>query len=116
MSGLPRTALNISSDATELRTLAVAEKLGCSGSDEEQLQCLRAVPMEEILDVVKDYSTRNHPPLGLFTFIPSVDGDLYTDRQSELYRRGRFIKGKSFQHTGNLYLLLNSLGIPLIYR
>jgi carboxylesterase type B len=50
MSGPPGTALNMSSGATTLHTLAVAEKIGCSQSGEEQLRCLRAVPMEDLLD------------------------------------------------------------------
>ncbi|KAF2877073.1 Alpha/Beta hydrolase protein [Massariosphaeria phaeospora] len=72
MSGPPGTALNMSSDATTLHTQAVAEKVGCKSSEE--------------------YSVANHPPTGLFTFIPSVDGDLFPDRQSVLYKAGKFVK------------------------
>lgn len=35
MSGPPGTALNMTSDATELHTYAVAEKLGCKDDDDE---------------------------------------------------------------------------------
>jgi carboxylesterase type B len=96
MSGPPGTALNMSSDATTLHTVAVAETVGCPQSGVEQLNCLRAVPMEELLGAAITYSVANHPPAGLFTFIPSVDEDLFPDRQSVLYRSGRFVKSTCF--------------------
>lgn len=49
--------------------------------------------MEKLLDVAIEYSVNNHPPMGLFTFIPSVDGDILPDRPSVLYKSGRFNKG-----------------------
>jgi carboxylesterase type B len=95
MSGPPATALNMTSDVTELHTRAVAEKMGCSrDSDLETLECLRAVPFEELTEKAMEYSVSNHPPAGLFTFIPSVDGNLIPDRQSVLYRAGKMVKGK----------------------
>lgn len=99
MSGPPGTALNMTSDATEIHTRAVAESAGCfveddqTPEDEQILQCLRDVPMDKLLEVAVEYSQQNHPPLGLFTFIPSVDGDFLPDRQSKLYRAGKFVKG-----------------------
>ncbi|KAK7746209.1 hypothetical protein SLS62_009425 [Diatrype stigma] len=101
MSGPPGTALNVTSDVTEMHTLAVAEKLGCGAADGDSddddgkavLQCLRAVPMEKLTEVAMDYSRENHPPAGLFTFIPSVDDDFIPDRHSVLYKSGRFVKG-----------------------
>lgn len=98
MSGPPGTALNMTSDATEIHTRAVAELAGCTvehdrSSDEEILQCLRDLPMDKLLEVAVDYSQNNHPPLGLFTFIPSVDSDFLPERQSTLYRTGKFVKG-----------------------
>ncbi|KAH8900819.1 alpha/beta-hydrolase [Thozetella sp. PMI_491] len=96
MSGPPGTALNMESGATEGHTRAVAEKLGCPhGKDEdaELLQCLRDVPMNQLVDTAMEYSLANHPPMGLFTFIPSVDGDFFPDRQSALYRAGKFATG-----------------------
>lgn len=97
MSGPPGTALNMTSDATEIHTRAVAELAGCpfqqnQTPDEEILQCLRDMPMNKLLEVAVEYSQQNHPPLGLFTFIPSVDSDFLPERQSELYRAGKFIK------------------------
>lgn len=96
MSGPPGTALDMSSDMTETHTVAVAKKMGCQqdNGSEEMLKCLRDVPMEELLDGAMEYAVANHPPAGLFTFIPSVDGDLFPERQSVLYRSGRFVKGK----------------------
>lgn len=95
-SGPPGTALNITSDATEIHTRAVAEKLQCAhGSDEEILSCLREIPMERLTDAAIEYSVNYHPPIGLFTFIPSVDGDIIFDRPTVLYKSGRFAKGMS---------------------
>jgi carboxylesterase type B len=94
MSGPPGTSLNITSDATEIHTLAVADKVGCGDNDgAEQLACLREVSMERLTEVAMDYSVANHPPVGGFTFIPSVDGDFLPDRQSVLYKSGKFVKG-----------------------
>ncbi|KAK7756217.1 hypothetical protein SLS62_001810 [Diatrype stigma] len=95
MSGPPGTALNMSSDATEIHTRAVAEKLECGQekSDEDILECLRAIPMDKLTQTAMEYSVSNHPPAGLFTFIPSVDGDFLPDRQSALYKAGKFVKG-----------------------
>ncbi|KAK8041467.1 lipase [Apiospora phragmitis] len=94
MSGPPGTALDMTSDAVELHTRAVANKLGCdaSGDDFEVLQCLRDVPMDKLTETAMAYAMKNHPPAGLFTFIPSVDDDFLPDRQSVLYRAGRFVK------------------------
>ncbi|CAJ2500563.1 Uu.00g034160.m01.CDS01 [Anthostomella pinea] len=94
MSGPPGTALNVTSDATDAHTRAVAEKLECgTGSDEKTLKCLRGLSMETLLEAAMEHSVNNHPPNGLFTFIPSVDGDFIPDRHSVLYKAGRFAKG-----------------------
>ncbi|KAK4201298.1 putative lipase precursor [Triangularia verruculosa] len=94
MSGPPGTGLNMTSDITELHTREVAKNLGCTSADDsEVLQCLREVPFEQLTEKAVEYSATNHPPLGLFTFIPSVDGDLIPDRQTTLYKAGKFVKG-----------------------
>ncbi|KAI0169932.1 Alpha/Beta hydrolase protein [Hypoxylon sp. FL1284] len=95
MSGPPGTALNMTSDATEVHTRAVASNLGCpeDGSDDALLECLRNVPMDTLTEAAVAYSSQNHPPAGLFTFIPSVDGDFFPERQSILYKTGKFVKG-----------------------
>lgn len=49
--------------------------------------------MKKLLEVAVEYSQQNHPPLGLFTFIPSVDSDFLPERQSKLYRAEKFGKG-----------------------
>lgn len=97
MSGPPGTALNMTSNATETHTRAVAEAAGCPAqqdqdSDEKILQCLRDLPMDKLLEVAVEYSQQNRPPLGLFTFIPSIDSDFLPERQSVLYKAGRFVK------------------------
>lgn len=101
MSGPPGTALNITSDVTTMHTLAVSTKLGCGNDlkeEEKMLECLRNVPMEKLLDVAMAYSRENHPPLGLFTFIPSVDDDFLPGRTAALYETGRFVKGDCIAH------------------
>ncbi|KAK8001548.1 lipase [Apiospora marii] len=95
MSGPPGTALNMTSDATELHTRAVAQTLGCNPSSDDDsaiLRCLRAVPMDKLTETAMGYAMQNHPPAGLFTFIPSVDGDFLPERQSALYKAGRFVQ------------------------
>lgn len=102
MSGPPGTAINITSDVTTSHTLAVAGRLGCGNDLKEEkkvLQCLRDVPMQELLDVAMAYSRENHPPLGLFTFIPSVDEDFIPDRTSTLHEAGKFVKGDHITST-----------------
>ncbi|KAI9697731.1 MAG: hypothetical protein M1820_007718 [Bogoriella megaspora] len=94
MSGPPGTAVNTTSNATAVHTAAVAERLGCDTShDAKMISCLREVDMQTLLDTAMEYSTANHPPNGLFTFIPSVDGDFLPDRPVKLYRRGKFVRG-----------------------
>ena len=96
MSGPPGTAFNITSNATVYHTAAVAEKVGCGDSDDSKMiSCLRDVPMKDLLNVATEYSITNHPPNGLFTFIPSVDDDFLPDRPAKLLREGRFVKGWS---------------------
>lgn len=94
MSGPPETALNMSSDATEVHTRNVAKSVGCAqDGDEEMLECLRDVPIEMLRGKVLEYSVENHPPAGLFTFISSVDGDLFGGRPSEVYKTRRVGQG-----------------------
>ncbi|KAF7872525.1 hypothetical protein EAF04_003446 [Stromatinia cepivora] len=94
MSGPPGTSLNITSDATEYYTKVVADKVGCGGLiDSEMLLCLRNVPMQKLIDSAMEYSISNHPPSGLFTFIPFVDDDFLPERHSKMMREGSFAKG-----------------------
>jgi carboxylesterase type B len=92
----PGTALNMTSDVTEIHTKAVAAIAGCSSDESEMLQCLRELPMEQLINTAMDYSRANHPPAGLFTFIPSVDDDFLPEQQSKLVEQGKFVKGKHF--------------------
>ena len=95
MSGPPGTSLNMASNATVSHTLAVARRLGCEDleSHKKVLSCLRKAPMEKLLAVATEHAISNHPPLGLFTFLPSIDGDFLPERPSILLRQGRFVKG-----------------------
>ncbi|KAI1804820.1 alpha/beta-hydrolase [Daldinia bambusicola] len=93
MSGPPGTALNITSDASQIHTLAVAKELECPiGDGKDTLKCLREVSMEKLIETAMDYSRANHPPAGIFTFIPLIDGDFIPDRHTVLYKAGRFAK------------------------
>ncbi|KAI1464572.1 alpha/beta-hydrolase [Daldinia caldariorum] len=93
MSGPPGTALNITSDASQVHTIAVAKELGCPTEDgRNTLKCLREIPMEKLIETAMGYSRANHPPAGLFTFIPLIDGDFIPDRHTVLYKAGRFTK------------------------
>jgi carboxylesterase type B len=94
MSGPPGNALNVTTDATEEHTRAVAKKLGCNTeSDRRILECLRDSSVNELTEVAMQYSVENHPPNGLHTFIPSIDGDFMPDRHTVLYKSGKFVKG-----------------------
>lgn len=80
----------------QVHAIAVAERLGCYREDDKDiLKCLREAPMEKLTETAMNYSVSNHPPAGLFTFIPSVDDDFILDRHKVLYKAGRFTKGKS---------------------
>ncbi|KAI1101850.1 alpha/beta-hydrolase [Jackrogersella minutella] len=94
-SQTPGTALNITSDATEIHTRAVAEPLGCGNNEDENkiLECLRDIPMEKLIEAAMAYSVNNHPPAGLFTFIPFVDDDFLPGSQRALHKAGKFVKG-----------------------
>ncbi|RYC57227.1 hypothetical protein CHU98_g8986 [Xylaria longipes] len=99
MSGPPGNAFNATSDATEMHTRAVARMLQCDKDDDEKtLECLRDVPMKKLTDVAMEYSVANHPPYGIHTFIPSIDGDFMPDRHSVLYKSGRFVKVFGWDH------------------
>ncbi|CAG8972998.1 hypothetical protein HYALB_00007845 [Hymenoscyphus albidus] len=85
MSGPPGTALNMTSEVTALHTAAVGKEVGCADlPDLALVECLRAVPMQELLHAALQYSVSNFPPAGLFTFVPSVDDDFLPDSQSKL--------------------------------
>ncbi|OTA82015.1 hypothetical protein M434DRAFT_37307 [Hypoxylon sp. CO27-5] len=94
MSGPPGTALNVTTNAVELHTRAVAEKVQCGAAkDQDILDCLRRVPVEELTSAAMEYSRNNHPPHGVLTFIASIDGDFIPDRHTLLYKSGNFVKG-----------------------
>jgi carboxylesterase type B len=117
ISGPPGTALNITSDATEHHTRVVAEKIGCGGlEDPGMLACLRNVSMQELIGFAIEYSIANHPPAGLFTFIPSVDEDFIPDRQSNLMRIGKFVKGRLYSYMLVWFGLMTDrrVGLPMI--
>lgn len=98
MSGPPGNALNVTTDAVETHTRAVASEFSCEGDDDEILRCLREVSMDDLVREAMKYSVNNHPPHGPHTFIPSIDADIMPDRHSVLYKSGRFSKGTITWH------------------
>jgi carboxylesterase type B len=95
ISGPPGMALNMSSDMTEGHTRAVAARLDCERkTDEKLLECMREIPMENLLSTAVEYAQANFPPLGLFTFIPSVDNDFFPGRPSVLSKGIGFVSGE----------------------
>lgn len=90
--------VNYSSNDVAKHTAAVASRLGCSKSMEDESQgvidCLRQIDMQTLLDTALKYMQEYHPPVGFFVFIPVVDGDFLPDRMSKLVHSGRMTKGK----------------------
>ena len=85
----------MTSDAIAAHTIAVANAVGCKASSRDKiLSCLRSVLMDQLLKAATEYAVGNFPPMGLFTFLPSVNGDILPDRPSILLRRGQFGKGE----------------------
>lgn len=79
-------------------TAAVAEKLGCSGAggtvDDAAVACLRETPLDQLLKAELDQATGVKPPFGFAAFSAVVDGDFIPDQPTQLYKDGRFSKGK----------------------
>ena len=72
------------------RTLEVAELLNCTSDDTAaQLQCLRDVPLDEMLPIVNNYQTVVSPS-GAHVWQPIAKGPFMPAAPSHLLRAGRF--------------------------
>ena len=96
ISGAPGLSFNIKSDFVDNNTASAADELGCvkDGNSQsfETLDCLRKVPMEQLMNVSVSASRAARPPFGEGFFHPVYDGDYILDRPSRLTRLGKFVK------------------------
>ena len=90
---------NIDSDMPKNNIALVSEKLGCAKDGDSQsartLTCMREASFEELLKTSLELSREAHPPFGELYFHPAIDGDIFSDRPSQLMRAGKFVKGVS---------------------
>ena len=96
MSGASGLNFNIMSDLVANNTLTVARSLDCTQEDPDSeaiLGCLRAIPLERLMNVSVSLARQMRPPFGELFFYPSHDGDYIPDRPSVLLRKGNFAKG-----------------------
>lgn len=97
MSGASGLNFNIMSDLVANNTLTVARSLNCTQDDPDSeaiLECLRASPLDRLMDVSVSLARQMRPPFGELYFYPSWDGDYIPDRPSVLLRKGSFVKGQ----------------------
>lgn len=96
-SGTATTQLGIVGNSSTVHTAAVTVKVGCAMDEQDAgsakaLTCLRALPLQTLLDVEIAYAQTTFPPWGFTVFGPVVDGDFFPASPSSLYRSGRFSK------------------------
>ncbi|KAL9069593.1 MAG: hypothetical protein Q9157_006105 [Trypethelium eluteriae] len=95
MSGATGTNFNIMSDFVANNTMTVAKQLDCIEGDPDSIatiECLRAVPMEKLMDTAVSFGRSLHPPFGELVFHPIHDGDFIPDRPSKQLRNGQYVK------------------------
>ncbi|KAI0481918.1 lipase [Xylariaceae sp. FL0804] len=98
MSGGPGMNFKAEPELVKERTAEVARVVGCDeGNDPSAatLECLRKAPVETLTNLSVTASRAAHPPFGEAYFYPTVDGDFFPDRPSNLLRSGKFAKGVS---------------------
>ncbi|KAJ5173918.1 Carboxylesterase type B [Penicillium coprophilum] len=94
MSGGPGLNFNSQPELVASNTAAIAQQVGCGGGQDLQtLECLRAVPFEQLTNLSVTASRAARPPFGEGYFYPTIDDDFIQDRPSELTRKGMFTKG-----------------------
>lgn len=96
MSGASGTNFNMMSDLVADNTAMVANTVGCNPSatgPQEVLECLRRVPLRNLMNTSVSLARRLRPPLGELSFYPSYDGDYIPTRPSILLRQGSFVQG-----------------------
>lgn len=91
----PTMSSNISFNATS----AIATSAGCNFTDSfstspAMINCLRALPMETLLNLTLDFITETSANNDGDIFLPTVDQDFLPDLASTLVREGKFPKLK----------------------
>ncbi|KAF7979255.1 hypothetical protein HWV62_42926 [Athelia sp. TMB] len=92
-SGSPAADQGVSGNISTANTAAVAQSVNCTGAD--ALACLRALPMETLLNATIARAYAAVPPFGFDTFIGVVDGDFIPEPPSVLVKTGQFARDVS---------------------
>ncbi|KAF7984454.1 hypothetical protein HWV62_14546 [Athelia sp. TMB] len=92
-SGSPAADQGVSGNVSTANTAAVAQSVNCTGAD--ALACLRALPMETLLNATIARAYAAVPPFGFDTFIGVVDGDFIPSAPSVLVKTGQFARDVS---------------------
>lgn len=98
LSGSTGLAFNAKTDVAKKHTLWVSHELGCAtdgenGQSQKTIDCLRDVPMARLMNVSVARARAERPVFGELYYSVSVDGDILTDRPSELIRSERIAQG-----------------------
>lgn len=95
-SGPAGNVVNTTRDATAMYTKVVAGRAECidARTSEPDIECLRKMDFEELLNTESEFAQAHNPPYGLLIWLPSIDNDILPDRQSVLTRTGKVARGK----------------------
>lgn len=63
-SGSPAANPGTTSNFSAVHTATVAQTVNCTGGDADVLECMRALPMETLLELTIDVAYANAPPFG----------------------------------------------------
>ena len=92
-SGAPTSVIGLKTNSSAVHTSAVASLVGCASSkSEEQLSCLRSVPLETLNNVTVTYSNKIDPLAEIGVFQPKSHTSFIPDTPGNLLRDGRFFK------------------------
>ncbi|KAK4949852.1 hypothetical protein LTR10_011694 [Elasticomyces elasticus] len=95
-SGSPAADPGVSGNFTLTSTTTVAQLAGCSSTNSTVvLDCLRQLPMTQLLKAVIQYENITASELSQDIFFPVVDGDFIPAAPSTLLRTGQFHKNIS---------------------
>lgn len=90
-SGGPTADSGTASDFSAVHTSEVTKLVNCtSSSSEEELSCLRKVPMKSLLDTAIKYGNMVDPPWAFDIFIATAPSSFIPDSPSNLVRKGQF--------------------------
>ncbi|KAF7984457.1 hypothetical protein HWV62_14552 [Athelia sp. TMB] len=94
-SGSAAADQGVSGNVSAVNTAAVAASVGCAGPGADVLACLRALPMETLLNATIARAYAVAPPFGFSTFFGVVDGDFIPAAPSVLVKTGQFARDVS---------------------